>query len=57
MRAHDGDMFDDEMPCSICGHMTVSMQPYAADVCADCSEMLAVFTFGMDVDDRGEVRL
>jgi len=51
MRAHDGDMFDDERPCEVCSHMTVN------ELCADCSEMLAVFTFGMDVDEYGRERL
>ena len=51
MRAHDGDMFDDEMPCEICGQMAVS------DLCSDCTEMIAVLTFGLDVDERGRERL
>ena len=51
MRAHDGDMFDDEIPCEICGNFSTS------DLCADCSEMIAVLTFGLDVDERGRERL
>lgn len=53
MRAYDGDMFDDELPCDLCGNSTASKN----GLCGDCDEMIAVLTFGLDVDQNGRERL